>query len=57
MSIKHVLSSDLTLSHPDLSYPFCIATDTSDYSIGCCLYQEYEVTNTNSEKSKVKKYI
>ena len=56
-SIKHILSSDLTLSHPDLSYPFCIATDASDYSIGCCLYQEYEVTNTNSEKSKVKKYI
>lgn len=45
-SIKKVLQSDLILSHPDLSHPFCIATDSSDYGTGCCLYQEYEVILT-----------
>ncbi|KAG0864008.1 hypothetical protein G6F15_013166 [Rhizopus arrhizus] len=56
-SIKHILSSELMLSHPDLSKPFCIATDSSDYSTGCCLYQEFEVTKPNGEISKIKRYI
>ncbi|EIE92201.1 hypothetical protein RO3G_16912 [Rhizopus delemar RA 99-880] len=56
-SIKNILCSELVLSHADLSHPFCIATDSSDYGTGCCLYQEFEMTNPNGEVSKIKRYI
>jgi hypothetical protein len=56
-SIKRILSSEIVLSHPDLSRPFCIATDASDFALGCCLFQEYEITNSDGTTSKINRYI
>lgn len=56
-SIKNILASEIILSHPDLSHPFCISTDASDYSIGCCLYQEYKITKDDGTTKKIIKYI
>lgn len=55
--LKKILSSDIVLSHPDLNHPFCIATDSSDYATGCCLYQEYRSTTTEGTTKTVIKYI
>jgi hypothetical protein len=56
-ALKQILQSDLVLSHPNLNHPFCIATDSSDYAVGCVLYQEYKVTTANDNTKTVIKHI
>jgi hypothetical protein len=56
-ALKQILQSDLVLSHPDLTHPFRIATDSSDHAVGCVLYQEYTVTDANNNTRTIIKHI
>lgn len=55
--IKKILVSDVVLSHPDLNHPFCIATDASDYAIGCSLFQEFKTTTADGSEKTIIKHI
>jgi ribosomal protein L21E len=56
-ALKDILASDITLSHPNYNHPFCIATDASNFAIGCCLYQEYKETTADGIEKTITKYI
>lgn len=55
--LKQILVSDVVLSHPNFSLPFCIATDASDFAIGCSLFQEEKVKTANGDTKKLIKHI
>jgi hypothetical protein len=65
-AIEKILLSNVVLSQPDLSHPFCVATDASNFGIADVLYQEYNISLPDYEASykksksgtqKVVKYI